>query len=99
MENEAIGVNDIIQQIKHILVEEMQLNVIIEEIPDDYSLLEGGLALDSIVAVYHLSVRLSPKVVFPAHLRQGTQRQNVMTPGSGPQAVDSLRRDGNLRAA
>jgi acyl carrier protein len=40
---------DIIQQIKHILVEDMQLNVVSDEIPDDYSLLEGGLGLDSIL--------------------------------------------------
>lgn len=42
-------IKDFIQQIKHILVEEMQLNINLEEIPDDYSLLEGGLALDSIL--------------------------------------------------
>ena len=40
---------DIIQQIKHILVEDMQLNVVRDEIPDDYSLLESGLGLDSIL--------------------------------------------------
>ena len=40
---------DIIQQIKHILVEDMQLNVVSDEIPDNYSLLEGGLGLDSIL--------------------------------------------------
>src|SRR6478672_7940455 len=40
---------EIIQQIKHILVEDMQLNVASDEIPDDYSLLEGGLGLDSIL--------------------------------------------------
>jgi acyl carrier protein len=49
MENKTIAVNDIIQQIRHILVEEMHVNVICEEIPDDYSLLESGLALDSIL--------------------------------------------------
>lgn len=49
MEDKTIGTKDIIQQIKHILVEEMQLNVVCEEIPDDYSLLESGLALDSIL--------------------------------------------------
>ncbi len=49
MENKVVAKDDIIQQIKHILVEEIQLNVNLEEIPDDYSLLEGGLALDSIV--------------------------------------------------
>jgi acyl carrier protein len=40
---------DIIQQIKHILVEDMQLNVVCDEIPDNYSLLESGLGLDSIL--------------------------------------------------
>lgn len=55
METKVIGANDIIQQIKEILVEEMQLNVIREEIPDNYSLLEGGLALDSILIAELLS--------------------------------------------
>lgn len=49
MEHQIIGVNDVIQQIKAILVDEMQVNVAREEIPDDYSLLESGLALDSIL--------------------------------------------------
>lgn len=49
MENKPIRASDIIQQIRHILVGEMQLNVVSEEIPDDYSLLEGGLGLDSIL--------------------------------------------------
>ncbi|HEV3040009.1 MAG TPA: acyl carrier protein [Candidatus Angelobacter sp.] len=44
-----IETSDIIQQIKHILVEDMQLNVVRDEIPDDYSLLESGLGLDSIL--------------------------------------------------
>ena len=39
----------IIRQIKHILVDDMQLNVLQDEIPDDYSLLESGLGLDSIL--------------------------------------------------
>jgi len=45
----VVEANDVIQQIKDILVGEMHLNVTREEIPDDYSLLEGGLALDSIL--------------------------------------------------
>jgi acyl carrier protein len=49
VENKLIETTDIIQQIKHILVEDMQLNVVRDEIPDDYSLLEGGLGLDSIL--------------------------------------------------
>lgn len=44
-----IETKDIIQQIKNILVEDMQLNVVRDEIPDDYSLLESGLGLDSIL--------------------------------------------------
>jgi acyl carrier protein len=49
MENKLIEASEMIQEIKHILVEDMQLNVIPEEIPDSYSLLESGLALDSIL--------------------------------------------------
>jgi acyl carrier protein len=48
-ENTLIETTDIIQQIKHILIEDMQLNVASDEIPNDYSLLEGGLGLDSIL--------------------------------------------------
>ncbi len=44
-----IETTNIIQQIKHILVEDMQLNVVRDEIPDNYSLLESGLGLDSIL--------------------------------------------------
>jgi acyl carrier protein len=49
MENKVTEASEIIQEIKHILVEDMQLNVIPEAIPDNYSLLESGLALDSIL--------------------------------------------------
>ena len=49
VENKLIETTDIIQQIKHILVEDMQLNVVSNEIPNDYSLLESGLGLDSIL--------------------------------------------------
>lgn len=49
VENKLIETTDITRQIKHILVEDMQLNIVPEEIPDDYSLLESGLALDSIL--------------------------------------------------
>lgn len=44
-----VETTDIIQQIKHILVEEMQLNLICDQIPDDCSLLESGVGLDSIL--------------------------------------------------
>jgi acyl carrier protein len=40
---------DVIQQIKLLLVEDMQIGVRPEDIPEDYSLLESGLALDSIL--------------------------------------------------
>jgi acyl carrier protein len=46
---ENMVTSDTIQRIKHILVEDMQLDVVPEKIPDDYSLLESGLALDSIL--------------------------------------------------
>jgi acyl carrier protein len=49
MENNVTGASEIIQAIKNILVEDMQLNVSLEEILDNYSLLESGLALDSIL--------------------------------------------------
>jgi acyl carrier protein len=48
VENKLIETTDIAQQIKRIL-EGMQLNIVPAEIPDNYSLLEGGLALDSIL--------------------------------------------------
>jgi len=35
-ENKLTEATDIIQQIKHILVEDMQLNVVSDDIPDDY---------------------------------------------------------------
>lgn len=49
MENTLTGTTEIVHQIKQILVEDLQLNVVPAEIPDNYSLLESGLALDSIV--------------------------------------------------
>lgn len=49
MEKKVAGASEIVTEIKRILVEDMRLNVIPEEIPDNYSLLESGLALDSIL--------------------------------------------------
>jgi acyl carrier protein len=49
VENKLIETTDIVQQIKRILAEDMQLNIVLEEIHDNYSLLEGGLGLDSIL--------------------------------------------------
>jgi acyl carrier protein len=48
-ENRMIGAPEVLQEIRRILIQEMQINVTPEEIPDDYSLLDGGLALDSIL--------------------------------------------------
>jgi acyl carrier protein len=48
-ENRLIGAPEVLQEIKRILIQDMQLNVTPEEIPDNYSLLDGGLALDSIL--------------------------------------------------
>jgi acyl carrier protein len=42
-------VADVVQQLKQILVQDLLLDVTLDQIPDDYSLLEDGLALDSIV--------------------------------------------------
>lgn len=49
MQNNKPTADDIAREIKRILVEEMELNVAAAAIPDDYSLLESGLALDSIL--------------------------------------------------
>jgi acyl carrier protein len=40
---------EVLNEIKQILVEGLHVNVVPDEIPDDYSLLEDGLALDSIL--------------------------------------------------
>ncbi len=40
---------DVIRQLKSILVKDLELNLKEEDIPDDVSLMEGGLALDSVV--------------------------------------------------
>lgn len=49
MESTSTGNLPVVQQIKHMLADDLQLRVIPDEIPDNYSLLEGGLALDSIL--------------------------------------------------
>jgi len=49
MEQTLIGTPDMVQQIKQMLVTDLQLKMIADQIPDDCSLLEGGLALDSIL--------------------------------------------------
>jgi acyl carrier protein len=47
--NPVPDTREIIQQIKQILVTGLEVNVREDQIPDDYSLLEDGLALDSIL--------------------------------------------------
>jgi acyl carrier protein len=49
MENTLTGTSEIVQRIKRILVEDLEVGVSLDDIPDDYSLMEGGLALDSIL--------------------------------------------------
>lgn len=49
MENTLTSVPDVVRSLKQILVQDLLLNVTLDDIPDDYSLLEDGLALDSIV--------------------------------------------------
>jgi acyl carrier protein len=41
--------NEVVQRLKQILVRDLRIDITPEGIPDDYSLLEDGLALDSIV--------------------------------------------------
>jgi acyl carrier protein len=49
MEHTLTETGEVVNEIKQILVEGLQVNVVPDEIPDDYSLLEDGLALDSIL--------------------------------------------------
>lgn len=49
MENTLTGTSEVVQRIKQILVDDLEVGVSLEEIPDDSSLMEGGLALDSIL--------------------------------------------------
>lgn len=48
MEDTLTG-TEVVQRIKRVLVEDLQVGVSVDEIPDDCSLMEGGLALDSIL--------------------------------------------------
>jgi acyl carrier protein len=45
----AYETQDTVRQLKTILVKDLGLNLRESEIPDDISLMEGGLALDSVV--------------------------------------------------
>jgi acyl carrier protein len=49
MENTLVGTEEVVQRIKRILVDDLEVGVTPGEIPDDYSLMEEGLALDSIL--------------------------------------------------
>jgi acyl carrier protein len=49
MENTLIASPDVVHRIKQILVEDLQLRLVPDLIPDDCSLLQSGLALDSIL--------------------------------------------------
>lgn len=61
---DAVAVDTgIVRQIKEILVEDLHLRIEPEQIPDDYSLLEGGLALDSVV-IAELIVQLEIRFGF-----------------------------------
>ena len=61
---DAVAVDpDVIRGIKQILVQDLQLKIDPDEIPDDYSLLEGGLALDSVV-IAELIVQLETRFGF-----------------------------------
>lgn len=72
MENTLTSTSDVVQQLKDILVQELVLGVTLDEIPDDCSLLEDGLALDSIVVEEfivriedHFGVRFDDGVLNP----------------------------------
>jgi len=75
--NEA---KDIIQQIKSILIEDMQLNLSPGQIPDDYSLLERGLGLDSIL-IAELIARIEDRygLQFDNHVLEAQLFNNLST--------------------
>jgi acyl carrier protein len=49
MENTLTGTSEVVQRIKRVIVEDLQVTVSLDDIPDDCSLMAGGLALDSIL--------------------------------------------------
>ena len=49
MNSTPTTVAEAVDKLKHILATDLQLNVMVEDIRNDYSLLEDGLALDSIL--------------------------------------------------
>jgi acyl carrier protein len=63
MENTPIEINEVVQQIKQILVEDLELNVVADEMPDECSLLDDGLAMDSIL-IAELIVRIEDRFGF-----------------------------------
>lgn len=63
MEHTLSDMAEVAQQIKQILVDDLELRLIAAEIPDDCSLLERGLALDSIL-IAELIVRIENRFGF-----------------------------------
>jgi acyl carrier protein len=49
MEHTLTEIAEVVEQIKQILIEDLELRLVAAQIPDDSSLLERGLALDSIL--------------------------------------------------
>jgi acyl carrier protein len=49
MENTLTETSEVVQRIKRVLVEDLDIGVSLDAIADDCSLMEGGLALDSIL--------------------------------------------------
>ena len=97
VENKLIETTDIIQQIKHILVEDMQLNVVHDEIPDDYSLLESGLGLDSIL-IAELIARIEDRFGLQFDERvMDAELFNNLTLLAGFVAKERLAAQGNAR--
>jgi acyl carrier protein len=63
MDNTRAEIAAVVQQIKQILVTDLELRLVVAEIPDDGSLLERGLALDSIL-IAELIVRIENRFGF-----------------------------------
>jgi acyl carrier protein len=49
MEQSLTGAAGVIQELKRMLVDDLQVRLVPDQIPDDCSLMEDGLALDSIL--------------------------------------------------
>jgi acyl carrier protein len=73
METTLAAPADVVQRIKRILVEDLQLRVKPDALSDDCSLLQSGLALDSILIAeliaqieHHFELRLDDRVLDPS---------------------------------